>query len=326
MQRNIQPLLTIIIPVYNADEYLGKCVKSVLSQNYKNIEVIIVDNGSTDRSSEICHGFANSDKRVRLMCQKKRGASASRNLALSHSKGDFITFVDADDEILPDTYKLFIPWMATYNLDIISYSYTRNKNAHTPLRFSDARLDILDNTPEIIKYYLNDNLFSNGYVWNKIFRNTCISKVRFKDNIHITEDKLFVFNCLLNAHRLGVTPEIGYIYNQTPHSQTSSKLSKKVYDIVVVSEEIYRRVQLLYPDILGCARECLLNDLLITYRSSLLLEGSHSSTSSRFYRSRLLDIGRPQTLFSNKLHYYFIKLRPSLYCKIYTTYHKQRKG
>ena len=98
-------LITVIIPVYNTLEYLPRCVQSVMAQTYENLEILLVDDGSTDGSSELCDGFAAKDPRVRVLHKENGGSSSARNLGLSECRGDYVGFVDSDDHVDPDMYE-----------------------------------------------------------------------------------------------------------------------------------------------------------------------------------------------------------------------------
>lgn len=116
------PLISIIIPVYNVEHYLDKCLESVCGQTYTNLEIILVDDGSTDKSGEICDAYAAKDARIKVIHQENVGQSAARNVALEVAQGDFLGFVDSDDWIEPDMYRfLYLSWMNIIQI----YQYVR---------------------------------------------------------------------------------------------------------------------------------------------------------------------------------------------------------
>ena len=103
-----QPLLSVIVPVYNAEKYLDRCVRSIVNQTYKNLEIILINDGSTDRSGAMCDEWADADARIQVVHSENHGVSHARNMGLDLARGDWITFVDNDDWIEPDMYEFMI--------------------------------------------------------------------------------------------------------------------------------------------------------------------------------------------------------------------------
>ena len=112
-------LISVIIPVYNSEKFLNRCVDSVLKQSYKELDIILIDDGSSDKSGEMCDQYAQMDKRVRVIHQKNRGVSAARNSGLDVAIGDYCTFVDSDDYIESEMYQSMIDIAEQYNCDVI---------------------------------------------------------------------------------------------------------------------------------------------------------------------------------------------------------------
>ena len=120
--------ISVIIPVYNCKMYLRQCIESVINQDEKNIEIILVDDGSTDGSSSICEEYAKKDKRITFVHKKNEGVSVARNVGLKNAKGKYIAFVDADDYINPKTYSKAFEHMEKNNLDLLIWNYSFDKN------------------------------------------------------------------------------------------------------------------------------------------------------------------------------------------------------
>lgn len=111
--------LSIIVPVYKVEQYLNRCVDSILNQTYRNIEIVLVDDGSPDRSGEICDRYAKSDERVKVVHKKNGGVSSARNIGFSSSTGEYIGYVDSDDYIAPTMYEDMIDVLEKNDLDIV---------------------------------------------------------------------------------------------------------------------------------------------------------------------------------------------------------------
>ena len=172
------PLLSIITPVYNVEAYLDKCVQSVLSQSYRNIEMILVDDGSTDSSAVLCDKWAQEDSRVIVIHKVNGGVSSARNAGLEVASGEFITFVDPDDFIAPETYAANMDYLLEHDdIDIIQYPYCN---------YVDGEVrDYHKPSTQIFKD--NQTVFSNWWsgtpleyvIWNKIYKRFIWNDVRF---------------------------------------------------------------------------------------------------------------------------------------------------
>jgi glycosyltransferase involved in cell wall biosynthesis len=115
-------MLSIIVPVYNSEAFVGRCIESVLNQSYKDFELILVNDGSTDSTLEVCNEYAKKDKRVIVLNRKHSGVSKSRNAGLDRAKGDYITFIDSDDYVDKERYTITIAAMKKYHADIVQCS------------------------------------------------------------------------------------------------------------------------------------------------------------------------------------------------------------
>lgn len=126
--------LSVVVPVYNVEEYLKRCVDSIINQNYPNIEIILVDDGSKDSSGKICDILAAKDKRIKVIHQSNGGLSAARNTGIDNATGDYIDFLDSDDELLPNVFNDLIPLLEQNNLDIMIYASQKIKKRENKKR------------------------------------------------------------------------------------------------------------------------------------------------------------------------------------------------
>lgn len=238
------PSISVIVPVYNVAPWLKECLDSVLNQTFRDMEIIIVDDGSTDSSPEIIKEYVEKDGRIIAIRKENGGLGSARNAALKIAKGEYIAFLDSDDKIHPETYtKLYekakkydcdIVFCQTAYLDNLTGNITEEKNQTALPLFEKYR----DNTDLITLDQLNPfDIFSyDSFVvaWNKIIKRSLIEKTnaRFPERL-IFEDMPFYFNTLLNAHNLAIVWErlIYYRINRK-NSITSSR--KKEGDIVQI--------------------------------------------------------------------------------------------
>ena len=194
--------LTIIIPVYRVEATLDRCVESVLMQNVNDMEVILVDDGSPDLCPQMCDDWANKDKRIRVIHKENGGLSDARNAALDIATGDYITFVDSDDWISPDTYAPLLEMMG--DNDLLEYAVS-------------GRLQLKDCCYENVnEYWLQAQVYTHCFACNKIFRRHLFDGVRFPKG-QIFED-VYTLPHLLRSARKVCTTSHGF-YHYTDNSQ-----------------------------------------------------------------------------------------------------------
>lgn len=165
----MHPLLSIIIPVYNAEKYISSCLNSILNQTYTNIEIIIIDDGSTDSSLKICNTFSQTDHRIKIYHKINGGQSSARNVGLKMAKGKYITFVDADDEIDTDVYSCNINYLENNeSINIIQYPCIVSYGTKRAF-FRKPSSQIISGQYNLFKSWLQDRIITS-YMCNKIFR------------------------------------------------------------------------------------------------------------------------------------------------------------
>ena len=220
------PLISVVIPVYNIEKYIAGCLESVISQSYGNLEIICVDDGSSDRSGEICEEYALKDSRIKVIHQKNRGQSAARNTGIQNSSGDYLSFIDGDDKIKSDTYKKAIT-VFDDDIDVVWFGMDIIYEAHEEYRKSDADYYGLKFTG---KQKITDELLwqSDCSVCNKIFKSKHIkdNNIYFLEG-HLYEDALFywqIFSIIKNAYYIN---DKLYIYHRRQDSTMSRTFEKK---------------------------------------------------------------------------------------------------
>ena len=194
---NSTPLVSVIVPIYNTEKYLDRCIKSIVNQTYKNLEIILVDDGSTDNCPSICDNWAKIDSRINVIHQKNSGVSAARNAALDLASGEYIGFVDSDDFIEPDMYSLLVQKSVDTDAGCASCGFVFD--------YIDGRDSVLIksedfvlNGEDILKNYIADKLIRPETA-NKIYKKSLFDNVRFNPDIHYAEDLLINYELLKNA-------------------------------------------------------------------------------------------------------------------------------
>lgn len=236
-------LVSIIVPVYNTQDYLNNCINSILNQTYKNIEIILIDDGSTDRSAEICDQYAMIDDRVRVIHQKNSGVSNARNNGLEQSKGDYIAFVDSDDTIDKDFIEvLYNGFYESIDMTVCAFDVVKDQNGwdiNNSIYKAEEKKVL--SREEAIETVLYGKLFA-GHSWNKMFRKKVLSNIKFHDNIYVFEDMLFVVEYLLKCNHVLYIEKPLYRYyirdNSASHGTMSDKKMTAFNSLDIIDKRI----------------------------------------------------------------------------------------
>ena len=189
----MRPMVSIIVPVYNAEQYLRRCVDSILNQEYTDFEVFLVNDGSTDSSGDICEEYGNKDTRVIVIQKENTGVSDSRNLALDRARGKYLQFLDSDDWITPDATRLFVRAAEEYGCDMVISDFYRVVGERLSPKGDIEEEGVL--TQEEFAAHMMENPadFYYGVLWNKLYRRDLVEEhsLRMDTNINWCEDFLF---------------------------------------------------------------------------------------------------------------------------------------
>lgn len=214
-------LISIIVPIYNCSEYIEKCISHLQKQIYKNFELILVDDGSTDNSYQICLEKAKSDKRIKVFHQNNSGVSAARNLGIKKSKGKYVCFNDSDDYIDDDYLLILYSNMVQYDCDIsiVTYSKTFNNNDIFHVSKEECLIKLYDKRSLLLDL---SSYRIGGYIWNKMYKKELIDNL-FDINISYREDTLFNLDYIKNIKRAVYCNKPCYHYVQRAGSALNSK-------------------------------------------------------------------------------------------------------
>ena len=222
-------LISVIVPVYNIEEYLDKCVESIIKQTHENLEILLIDDGSTDHSGKKCDAWAKKDYRVKVIHKENGGVSSARNVGLEIATGKYIGFVDSDDCINENMYKKLMNQMIETNSDMCfcNYVYINNKEnttVNTQL-FCEKK-----NDKNTIMKKMFECKNANFAVWNKLIKREFLKNIRFDESIKIYEDAVFNFECLDKMETIAFVEEYLYFYEVGRESSALHKfnLPKKI--------------------------------------------------------------------------------------------------
>ena len=223
----MKPLISVIIPVYNVEKYIKRCLDSVINQTYKNLEIILVDDGTPDSSGAICDEYAEKDERIKVIHKENGGVSTARNAGLDIATGEYITFVDPDDYLSSDIYEKVILEFSENETDIICFSYTAIDDEGKNKSYIYDKKEVVGFDNLLFNMLLVD---FNMSIWNKVYKRSVISDNRFLENIKIAEDMYFNACCYRKAKSMIVREDIGYFYYQRQESVTHEKPDKALLD------------------------------------------------------------------------------------------------
>lgn len=252
MSVSCQPLISVLVPVYNIERYVGACLESIIKQTYKQLDIIVVDDGSTDRSGEICDLYAQKDDRIRVIHKKNGGLVSARKAAMQVAKGNYIGYVDGDDWISPDYYSDLFLKINGNNCDAVVAGFSR---------------DLFDSSTELsnvvaVGLYEDDklkglfsNMISTGaffrhgittYLWNKLFKREMVEDIQLgiDDRISIGEDGAVVYPALLKCKRVFVTNNFSYHYRQREDSmlKKSKPFEQEVFSLLILYNQIDKAI------------------------------------------------------------------------------------
>jgi len=222
-------LISVIVPIFNVEQYLEKCINSLINQTYKNIEIILVDDGSTDKSSKICDKYASQDNRIKVIHKQNGGISSARNTGMNIAKGKYYSFVDADDMVANDFYESLYTLLKKYNADISVCDY---------IRIYDYEFDIPE-IQEVVTEYTNDtfaplfNLKTHPYavmIWNKLYIRDLFDGIEFLEGM-VHEDEELTYRVCDKSKKIVFTNRQLYYYNQFNQSSFMHVFNKKRLDL-----------------------------------------------------------------------------------------------
>lgn len=221
-------MVSIIVPVYNVENYIEKCIKSILTQSYKNIEILLIDDGSKDASGDICDKLAETDSRIRVFHQENSGVSVTRNKGLDEANGEYIAFVDSDDIVSSNYVEILLRACISNNAKMSQCNHERFEDENEIHYFNgkaDGNISIVSGRDICKKIYSTEGVNAT-VLWNKMYHASLFKGLRFPvGKIH--EDLYLSYRVYYGVERVATVPYILYHYRVTPESITQKTFSKK---------------------------------------------------------------------------------------------------
>lgn len=226
--------ISVIIPIYNVAGYLDKCFESVINQTYKNIEILLIDDGSTDNSSSKCDSMSQKYSNVKTYHKKNGGLSDARNFGLSKCSGEYIYFLDSDDWIRKDTIEILYNLIIENKAEISECQYEKVNGEN--VKSIDEKTIISTYTGLQASYNLRKYQKNHVVSWNKLYKKSLFDKVKFPyGKCH--EDEFTTYKVLLLCNKIVVTSQVLYYYRQTPNSIMNKEYNARRMDIFEAYEE-----------------------------------------------------------------------------------------
>lgn len=263
-------LISVIIPVYNAGKHLSKCIDSFIGQSYSHFELLLVDDGSTDDSREICNIYSTKDQRIHLLTKNNGGASSARNFGLDHIRGEYVVFADSDDFVSPDYLNNMYLAAISGNYDIVQCDHIDISDAsYKPVSLKYQSKDV----KEITKVQALNNMVYKVCIWGKIYRAILFKQFRFPEGI-VYEDDASYYKLVYFSKKIAVIHEVLYYYflseNSVMRGKNGGNKGKKAYFTNIYEERI---------------------DFFIEQEDEVLLQGSYV----RYCIVLMLQISRVET-------------------------------
>ncbi|WP_373260060.1 glycosyltransferase family 2 protein [Phocaeicola vulgatus] len=230
-----QPIITIIIPIYKAENCIKRCIDSIINQTFTSFELLLINDGSPDSSGKICDEYAQTDQRIKVFHKKNGGVSSARNLGIQKSNGNFICFIDSDDWIEPYHLEALYQTYQTYHCDLIINGYAKEKKNSKTIQVHTGIYTTKEIPNGITELKRNQLL---GYPWNKLFKKDIIEQynIKFDHSITLREDEIFVLQYLTHCNSIQCTDSISYHYIELENSLSKKKHSycslKKAVELI----------------------------------------------------------------------------------------------
>lgn len=242
---NLLPTISLVVPIYNVEKYLRKCLDSLLAQTFSDIEIILVNDGSSDNSLGICEEYLQKDTRITLINKKNGGLSDARNVGLKIAKGDYIGFVDSDDWVEPNMYEVLYKLSIKENADISTCLLRVHSKDKKHVQYSPYVFKVFDSKNAIHSLYKGE--LSGFAAYNKLYRRSLFENIQFPIG-RVYEDAAIMYILYNTANKIAFTNKPLYNYLRREGSITNSGFSEKRFDIIHNYYETYSFMEKNYPE------------------------------------------------------------------------------
>lgn len=307
-------LISVIVAIYNVEPYLNKCIQSIVKQRYTNLEILLIDDGSIDKSAEICDKWANQDSRIKVVHKKNGGLSDARNYGLNIAEGKYIGFVDGDDYISDDMYEILYDCCQSNNAQIAVGSLTALVNDKQIRDYNGFK--IYNTKEEFIKDAFKGTLSVS--VCNKLYNASVFKELRF--NLGKTSEEAFIFlGTVEKSTRFVFNGTAKYYYVHRENSITTAHYSSKIYNVIDAYKQNYDIIETKYPDIIKVAEYRLfwayrlVIDQIMLFSNYTVYMNEIKTLQGIIQKNFFKILLNPYTKCSQKIAYIMIASNLSLY-------------
>lgn len=276
-------MISVVVPVYNVEQFLPYCMSSILAQNVADMEIVLVDDGSTDNCGVLCDQYAKRYSNVKAVHQKNAGLSAARNTGIEMAKGEFITFVDSDDMLAEGFISTAIELANVYQADFIAFSNVRcEAEAQWPMKYQSQSEDFEthvydESVQKMQKFLIGAEIGTTA--WAKVYRRELFETIRYPVGKY-HEDVFTTYKVVDKAHRIVTTSQVGYLYRKSPNSITTSGFSEKRLDSIEGKLQQLAFIQKNYPSlqkeaetgVIYACNQCMMLMVQAGYKNRTILE------------------------------------------------------
>ena len=316
-------MISIIVPVYNVEKYICRCIDSILAQTYKDFELILVDDGSTDSSGKICDDYKERDKRIKVIHKENGGLSSARNVGIDVAEGDYIGFIDSDDYIRKDMYEILYKCIQKNNCDISICNYLfidEDGNGVTHMNNDLPIKDEIISGYEAIEKMCSYKGFYYITAWNKLYNKHIISSNKFPIG-RVHEDVFNSYKILFNSNKVGCVYEPLYYYTINSNGITHKAFNIKRLDILYAYIERIKFSKINNLDLLKITTEKLFWDEMIKYYFMLDNKSSEVKNIYKDLRKKSIYL-IPNLIYNhdynwkNKVAILLFLFNPNIYTRI----------
>lgn len=247
-------MISVIVPVFNAENYIRRCLDSICGQTYINLEIILVNDGSTDNSQGIMLEYAHKDSRVNVISQENAGVAAARNTGLENAHGDYILYVDSDDWIEDNMVERMIE--LSDDADIVFCGHDNAATYEDSKKINMVEIEEWNQPRQQFEFMKHERM--TGMLWNKLIKRSLTKGIVFDEKVGYGEDAQFLWNVLKRSKKMVVTNEILYHHVLEDTSISHLNFSDKKYSAIPMWEEINEDVKQNYPELLNLVKERLM--------------------------------------------------------------------
>lgn len=223
-------VISVVVPVYNVEPYLKECLESIINQTYRGLEIILIDDGSTDKSGDICDEYGKKDERIIVIHQSNHGSASAKNAGLRKSSGEYLAFVDSDDFLQEDAYEFMVKQLEEYCADIIQGCFRKVYQKFYRDVNKIVEMQILD-ASEFLELFTKD--WTCGLLWDKLYKRDIFKDIYFKEG-HKIDDEFFTYKGVMNSKKILRVPH--YIYNY--RQRISSVMFSKDSQLKIISDSL----------------------------------------------------------------------------------------